>query len=140
MKQYDWRLRPQIEEEIMSIRKRLWKTAAGEDRLAGPEVGDETRKRLRMTKRPNIPPKVLRDLEKFGVEPIKIKLMHQPSNEPDGVLRFDNATAQFSEIRDWLKWREAKEAYRRRAGDVVGIITMVAALFAAWFSYLSLLK
>jgi hypothetical protein len=30
---------------------------------------------LEMSKRPNIPPEVLRDLEKFGIEPIKINLL-----------------------------------------------------------------
>jgi hypothetical protein len=85
-------------------------------------------------KRPNIPPEVLSDLEKFGIEPIKIKLL-QDSNEPDAVVRFDNASARRREIRDWLKWKAEKEVCW-----VVSVIAMFAALAAAVFGYLSLLK
>jgi hypothetical protein len=93
-----------------------------------------------MSERPNIRPEVLRALEKFGVEPIKIKLMLQPSNELDAVLRFDNAQALHREIRDWLKWKADKQACWVRAGVVASFIAMVAAIAAAWFSYLSLPK
>jgi len=92
-----------------------------------------------MSKRPNIPPEVLRNLERFGTDAIKIKLL-QDSNEPDAVVRFDNASAQRSEIRDWLKRKREKEAWWPRANFIVGVITMFVALAAALFSYLSLPK
>ena len=84
-----------------------------------------------MSKRPNIPFDVLRELETFGVEPMKITLMNQAGDNRDDLVKFGKVVAKRGDIHDWLKWKANKEAWWIRFNTVVALFAMVAAIAAA---------
>jgi hypothetical protein len=87
---------------------------------------NKTQKDDTMRKRPNIDVKVLASLESSGVERVRLELMRMTGTN---LFTFCDVNVRRGDALDWLSWKGYQKA---RWDQLIALITMVAAIVAAF--------